>query len=96
MSLVLDEETVILDETILEDDLMCYREDGKPAEWTLRCKSCGMAVYLCTKHRDEAIQVLSGDDFINALGARVDRQCMNCGAESTGGDWRTLIDISPV
>lgn len=52
MSALLDtppvEDTTILDETVLDDTLMCVNRDG-PAEWIVSHKCCANTAFGCTK-----------------------------------------------
>lgn len=50
MSVLLDEETVVLE--ALDFDLECWHQ-GHTAEWSVACRFCGQHVNLCDEHLED-------------------------------------------
>jgi hypothetical protein len=66
-------DTIILDETIL-DDTACCNYDDKPAEWLAHCRHCPSQALWCADHHDRKM--------LQALSHRGDWHCGSCGQRS--------------
>lgn len=85
MSTLLDPDTIVLDETIL-DDTACCTFDEAPAEWLAGCKSCPARVQWCGEHHDRTMR--RAEEPLRSW------FCKACGVRST--DWHAQFFTVPI
>lgn len=78
MSVLLDEETVVLD--ALDFDVECWHA-GHGAAWSVGCRFCDQCVFLCDSHLDEVRH-----RFLESLAVGRRPRCVKCQTRSESFD----------
>lgn len=79
-----------LDESILDDDLLCAINNcDAHAEWASCCKMCKNGFHCCTRHRTD-VETWFQDRQDKGMAIL----CRGCGAMAR--KWRDLIEFRPV
>lgn len=80
MSVLLDEETVVLD--ALDFDITCQVTGDHPAEFAIGCRHCDHVILMCVTHlaaaRDRAVKIVASPKHII--------RCVRCLAEARSFD----------
>ncbi len=86
MSVLLDEETVVLD--ALDFTVECWHE-GHGAEWSVACRFCAQCVFLCDSHLS-AVRLR----FLDSLASGRNPRCVKC--QTRGESFDALFEAVPL